>query len=333
MAAEAKTLGAYRMTEMEPKKRYALAISLVSRQLSKVLDDIGEMLIKRMMSIHKKGRQYLKDYKESTQKRTDSLISTLHDLLLAYQSDGHSEERIQAIQTALKNQEEQILQDCESHLAFSGNNYYSFLWQFYKSHRATLYNIFRSITFHSTTQDKTLEEAISFLLTYQHSKKEWISIEKKGEPRKDSGMTPHLDLSWIPDAWWCWISPKKKKEKMPEEINRRHFEVCVFSRVTLELKAGDLYIEGSEKYADYRKQLITWDEYEDKLTDFCEQVSLPSSDSDFIRKMQQEIKQVAKKTDQSIPRNEQIKIENGEVIIKKLKKKKLPPKLKQLERF
>ncbi|KAB2331563.1 DUF4158 domain-containing protein [Cytobacillus depressus] len=57
MASEAKTIGAYRMIEMEPKKRYALTISLVSMQLSKVLDDIGEMLIKRMMSIHKKGRQ------------------------------------------------------------------------------------------------------------------------------------------------------------------------------------------------------------------------------------------------------------------------------------
>jgi hypothetical protein len=336
MAAEAKTLGAYRMTEMEPTKRYALAISLVSRQLSKVLDDIGEMLIKRMMSIHKKGRQYLKDYKESTQKRTDSLISTLHDMLLAYQSDGDSQERIQAIQAALQNEEKQILQDCESHLAFSGNNYYSFLWPFYKSHRATLYKIFRSITLYSTTQDKTLEKAISFLLTHQHSKKEWIPavhIEKKGESRKDWEMTPLLELSWVPDAWWRWISPKKKKEKMPEEINRRHFEVCVFSRVTLELKAGDLYIEGSEKYADYRRQLITWDEYEEKLTDFCEQVNLPCSGSNFVQKMQQEFKQVAKETDQSIPWNEQVKIENGEVMIKKLKKKKLPQKLKKLEGY
>jgi len=56
------------MTEMEPKKRYALAISLASIQLSKVLADIGEMLIKRMVSIHKKGPQHLKDNQESTQK-------------------------------------------------------------------------------------------------------------------------------------------------------------------------------------------------------------------------------------------------------------------------
>jgi len=29
----------------------------------------------------------------------------------------------------------------------------------------------------------------------------------------------------------------------------------------LELKSGDLFIEGSEKYGDYREQLISWDEY------------------------------------------------------------------------
>ncbi|GGJ77170.1 transposase [Virgibacillus salexigens] len=148
-----------------------------------------------------------------------------------------------------------------------------------------------------------------------------------------SQKTPVLDLSWVPDAWWRWISPKKKKETIPEEINRRHFEVCVFSRVTLELKAGDLYIEGSEQYADYRKQLITWDEYEEKLAGFCEQVNLPSSGFDFVQKKQQEFKQVAKKTDQSIPGNEQVKIDNGEVTIKKPKKKKLPSKLKELERY
>src|SRR5699024_12831281 len=79
---------------------------------------------------------------------------------------------------------------------------------------------------------------------------------------------PILDLSWIPEAWWRWISPKKKKGKAPEEINRRHFEVCVFSRVALELKAGDLYIAGRDKYADYWKQLITWEEYEESRTAF-----------------------------------------------------------------
>src|SRR5690606_41985680 len=115
-----------------------------------------------------------------------------------------------------------------------------------------------------------------------------------------------------------WLSPKKKKEKMPDEINRRHFEVCVLSQIMLELKAGDLYIEGSEKYADYRKQLITWKDYEENLADFCKHVNLPVSGTDFVRKTQQDFKQVTSQTDQSFPHNEQVRIEKSEDVPEKL---------------
>ena len=48
---------------------------------------------------------------------------------------------------------------------------------------------------------------------------------------------------------------------MPESVNRRHFEVCIFSHILLELKSGDLYIEGSSDYGDYYSQLIDWEQY------------------------------------------------------------------------
>lgn len=214
MAAEAKTLDASRMMEMEPKKKYTLAISLVSIQLSKILDDIGEMLIKRMMSIHKKGRLCLQDYKKQNQKRTNSLVETLHELLIAYQTEGVAEERIDAMKMVLENKEEQVLQDCENHLAFSGDNYYSFLWRFFSSHRATLFKILNSISLRSTNQDKSMEEVISFLLSHHLTRKEWIPvvrIEKKGTWKRE--VIPLLDLSWISDAWWRWISPTKKKKE------------------------------------------------------------------------------------------------------------------------
>lgn len=77
MAAEAKTLDAARMLEMKPKKRCALVIALLAVQSTTVMDDIGEMLIKRLMGIQHKGKQSLEDYKLQKQKRTDELVATL----------------------------------------------------------------------------------------------------------------------------------------------------------------------------------------------------------------------------------------------------------------
>ncbi|MEM5687936.1 hypothetical protein AAHB49_25035 [Bacillus cereus] len=49
----------------------------------------------------------------------------------------------------------------------------------------------------------------------------------------------------------------------------------------MELKSGDLYIEGSDKYADYRKQLISWDEYQENVATFCNQAGLPTTAQEF----------------------------------------------------
>jgi hypothetical protein len=89
------------MVEIDPKKRYALTLSRVSVQLAHVLDNIGETLVKRMMSMHTRGRKLLQEYKEKNQKRTDSLITTLHEMVLAYQTDGEEKEKFHAMKQAL----------------------------------------------------------------------------------------------------------------------------------------------------------------------------------------------------------------------------------------
>lgn len=61
-AAEAKTLDAARMLEMESRKRLTLAASLLKLQSARVLDDLAEMLIKRMSVIHQRGKEALTAY-------------------------------------------------------------------------------------------------------------------------------------------------------------------------------------------------------------------------------------------------------------------------------
>jgi hypothetical protein len=74
-ADEAKTLDAARMAAMEPHKRYTLAVALVTAQSAQTLDDLGEMFIKQMMSIHRKGKDALAEYHLQHQQRTDELIA------------------------------------------------------------------------------------------------------------------------------------------------------------------------------------------------------------------------------------------------------------------
>jgi len=95
-ALEAKSLDAARMLEMAPQKRYTLAAALIDLQNARVLDDLAEMFIKRMMRTHRHGREALAMDRLKHQERTDGLIHRLHEVLLAWSVEGNVEERLAA---------------------------------------------------------------------------------------------------------------------------------------------------------------------------------------------------------------------------------------------
>lgn len=52
-----------------------------------------------------------------------------------------------------------------------------------------------------------------------------------------------------------------------------------------ELKSGDLCVPGSERFGDYRNQLISWQEYEAKAEAYCRQVGISPDPATFVRSM------------------------------------------------
>src|SRR5260370_31673677 len=162
------------MREMLPRKRYTLTAALLLVQSAQALDALAEMLIKRMLAIHQKGKEALQQYHLEHQARTDALVTTLRDLVVAYRKEGSTEERFTAIEGVLGEQSEEVLKQCEEHLAYAGNTYQQFLWSYYKSHRAMLFRLLSVVTFRATTQDTSMEAALRFLRAAEASRGEWL---------------------------------------------------------------------------------------------------------------------------------------------------------------
>ena len=91
--------------------------------------------------MHHNAREALVQYRQETQKRTDTLVTTLREVIVAYQQEGSVAERLAGIETVLGPQAETLLEHCDAHMAYADNNYLPFLQRFYKSHRATLFGV------------------------------------------------------------------------------------------------------------------------------------------------------------------------------------------------
>jgi TnpA family transposase len=324
-AQEAMTLDAARMKQMEPSKRYTLAVALLSVQYARTLDDLAEMFIKQMQQMHHKGRTALAEYRVEMQPRTDELIATLREVVLAYQKPGEIPNRFAAIESIIGDQSDALVEQCDAHLSHVENNYFSLMQNFYKSYRATLFRLIEVLPLRSSTQDTTTEEVIDFLLKHRHHRPvdlPVVTVENDGT-EEEQRVQP-IDLSWIPPKWWQLVTGQRVRVPSPQTVHRRHFEVCVFSQIFLELKSGDLYIEGSSDYGDYYSQLISWEEYEATLTEYGQQVELPTDPKAFVAHVQQWLMDCATTFDNAFPANAEVDYQKDRLVIRKAKAKTVP---------
>lgn len=322
-AAEARSLDAARMQEMQAQKRHTLAVALISVQVARTLDDLGDMFLKRMRKIQRKGRDALDDYRRRQQGRTDELIAFLHDLVATIQTDATAEDRIAVMGEVLGGRSEEILEDCKAHAAYANDNYFSLLWRFYKSHRKTLFELVTELPLAATSQDTAVEQALGLLREHSASKKGWIDIDSQSP----------LDLSWVPDKWWKLVTCSSSRTKVPTRVDRRHFEVCLFSQLMIELKSGDLCIDGSDRFADYRDQLISWEEYDRTAASYGEQVGISAEPKDFVACLRTNFETLAAETDSRFPGNDSVRFENGEPVLRRFEKRSRTGELKELEQL
>ncbi|PPT90601.1 hypothetical protein XarbCFBP7409_21475, partial [Xanthomonas arboricola pv. guizotiae] len=99
-----------------------------------------------------------------------------------------------------------------------------------------------------------LIDAIELILTQERSRSHWLDEA--------------VDLAFTTQLWRKTIVHRTEVGG-EERIHRRLFEVCVFSSLANELKSGDVAVRGSETYADYREQLLPWEQCEPLLEDYC----------------------------------------------------------------
>jgi TnpA family transposase len=129
-----------------------------------------------------------------------------------------------------------------------------------------------------------------------------------------------------------WQALIKSRQKMETVLNRRQLEVCVFHYLAQGLQSGDVYVEGSEAYADYRQQLMPWPECVPRVPAYCQALQIPETANSFVVHLQQRLREVTERVDSSFPDNSELTLDaTGTPHLKRLKAQPIPEELETLE--
>ena len=103
---------------------------------------------------------------------------------------------------------------------------------------------------------------------------------------------------------------------------RRPFEICIFSHLATELKTGNICVEGSESFADYREQLLSWEQCQKSLQSYCEELDFPTEAEEFVASLKTQLSELSHSIDKLCQQGDVISInEDGEPVLKKVQAK------------
>jgi TnpA family transposase len=333
-AAEGRALNAARMGLVTEQKRYAVMAALVLQQRARAYDDGADMFIRQLRKIHARAKRKLQDKQTEDSERATSLVQTLRDVAVAYQSEGSSDQRLGVIGALIGPAVDDLVRRCEEHIASATRNHLPLLLPFYRHPRTALFMLLEKLPLISTTQDKRVERAIRFVLANKDHRADMVTVAKDvdgedGDPRTE----PLLDLSFIPDAWWMLVTGLKSRTIVPLRVDRRWLELCVLSVVADELQASDLCIPAANKFRDYGQQLVSWPEYHRQVGTYGNQTGIAVEPKAFVKQLRSELEKVARATDDAFPQNRHVRIENGEPIVTPVSAKPVPEGFSRFEQL
>lgn len=293
-------------------KRYTLMLALIYRMRVRTRDHLAEMFIRRISTIHKRAKEELEQIQARQRQKLEQLAATLDGVVQILVQEPDDQEAGSLIREFLSpdGNLDRLRETCAEVQATGGNKYLPLIWKHFKSHRSLLFRLSHLLQLEPTTQDRSLIQALQLIQDSENLHREWID--------------EHVDLSFASERW---VKVVRRPASEGPPTNRRYLEVCVFSYLASELRSGDMCVLGSESFADYRKQLLPWEECFHRLPAYCEKVGLPGTAKEFVASLKIQLEETAQHLDEKFPscRGDVSINEAGEPVLRRVIARDIPP--------
>jgi len=318
LSLEGLSLNAADMVDLEAKKRYTVTLALIERQLARVIDDLCDVFCKQMMKVQRLADEELENYLIANQDKTDEILRRFAQLDTLLQSDQPIIDQIASARHLVTDRPD-LCEFSRVHAEYGGKNECRFMWRYFKTRRVELFRILAKLRFVATSQDKSFERALAFVVANSRRHADWLMLDDKGA----AVLTPQ-DLEWVPAKWWKHITGESSDKMVPSRVNRRQLEICVCRQLVQELKSADICVPGSDTYSDFREQLLPLEECSKSFEEYGDLVGLPVEGRSFVDHVRNQLVNAATAVDRNYPSNEYFNIVKGRPTLARLVKKPDP---------
>jgi TnpA family transposase len=133
-------------------------------------------------------------------------------------------------------------------------------------------------------------------------------------------------LDFIPAKWRPYVV------RSSGTIDRHYYKLCVLMQLRAAVRAGDLWLEHSRRYADPQTYLIPRERWGELRTEVCRQLRAPASGAERLSEREDELNSLLARLAATLPQDPQVRIEEGALVVSPLRADELPERVCSLQR-
>jgi TnpA family transposase len=136
--------------------------------------------------------------------------------------------------------------------------------------------------------------------------------------RRQRKVPPDAPVQFVPARWRAHVVGRDG------EIDRHYYELCVLWELRAALRAGNVWLDTSRRFADPETYLISRERWPQERRDVCRLLQLPEDGAARLKQRRAELEEELARLDRDWPQNDSVRIEAGQLVLTPLSAEDLP---------
>jgi TnpA family transposase len=206
---------------------------------------------------------------------------------------------------------QEIVMECQKLARPLRETYFDFLAKRYSCIRQFAPDFLKAFTFGANTEGTPLLGAIN-------------QIRELNEEKKHK-IPETAPLTFVTDKWEPYVYSENGK------ISSRYYELSLLWELRTALRAGNVWVKHSRRYADPESYLIPKNRWEALRSEVCRQIKAPESGQEMLQMKKRQLAELLTNADTFFAGKGEVRIENGELVMPRLKEEEIPESAQKLQ--
>jgi TnpA family transposase len=279
------------------KRRYTVLISFLHQTMIDVTDEIIDMYDQCLWDLYTDAKKDLEEFQKSIFKAMNeklSLFKELARIVVDQEVDGQDLRSMiygkiaspDAIRSAIEEADKMVLHEDGGHLNFFGNRY-SYIRRFAPS-------FLESFKFYSNITNDPLLAAIKRLRDLNE--------------KRSNTTGNNLPVGFVTEKWKPYVVNNGK-------ANRRFYELSALWELRNGLRAGNIWLKNSRRYANINSYLIPDNRWPELKPEVCQQIKVQDNGVERLNERELELEDLFSRVERTLGESDKIRVEDEKVVV------------------